>query len=138
VVNGNRLNGFPIQTVIRSPGRSHGANEKGFGFFIELDETAMMTPAQYDRLERLARLLCEAAGRDLRKSRQQTKKLKRWVVAQQECDAAEQAMKERPQDSDKKNYYSGQEKSSIKRARISNIKAKMHDVAIVHDVVFAF
>ncbi len=62
----------------------------------------MMTPAQYDRLERLARLLCEATARDARKSREQTKKLKRWVAAQKECDVAEEAVKERPEDSDRK------------------------------------
>ena len=58
----------------------------------------MMTPEQYDRLERLARLLCEAAGRDLRKSRQQTKKLKIYVAAQQAWDVAEQAVEELPED----------------------------------------
>ena len=58
----------------------------------------MMTPAQYDRLERLARLLCEATARDLRTSRQQTKKLKRWVTAQHECYAAEKAVEELPED----------------------------------------
>ncbi len=58
----------------------------------------MMTPAQYDRLERLARLLCDATARDLRKSRQQTKKLKLWVAAQQECYSAEQAVEALPED----------------------------------------
>jgi hypothetical protein len=62
----------------------------------------MMTPAQYDRLERIARLLCEATAQDLSKSREQTKKLKRWVAAQKECDAAEQALKDMPEDSEKK------------------------------------
>jgi hypothetical protein len=42
------------------------------------------------------------AAQDLRKSRQQTKKLERWVAAQKEFDAAEQAMKELPEDSDRK------------------------------------
>jgi hypothetical protein len=58
----------------------------------------MMTRGQYDRLEQLARLLCEAAGRDLRKGRQQTKKLKIYVAAQKDCDVAEQAVEELPED----------------------------------------
>jgi hypothetical protein len=62
----------------------------------------MMTAAQYDRLERMARLLCEAAGRDLRRSREQTKKMKRWLAARKECDAAEQAVEESPEDSEKR------------------------------------
>jgi hypothetical protein len=62
----------------------------------------MMTLAQYDRLERMARLLCEALERDVRKGRQQTKKLKRWVAAGKECEAAEEAMQESPDDSEKK------------------------------------
>jgi ubiquinone biosynthesis protein UbiJ len=62
------------------------------------NKPAMMTPAQYDRLERLTRLLGEACAQDVRKSRQQTKKLKRWVAARQECDAAEQAAEELPED----------------------------------------
>ncbi len=60
------------------------------------------TPAQYDRLERLARLLCEATARDARKSCEQTKKLKRWAAARKQCEAAEQAVEERPEDSDRK------------------------------------
>ena len=62
----------------------------------------MMTSAQLDRLERTARLLYEALGRDLRKGRQQTKKLKRWVAAGKECEAAEKALQESPDDSEKK------------------------------------
>jgi hypothetical protein len=62
----------------------------------------MMTPAQYDRLERRARLLVEALDRDLRRSRQQTKKLKRWVSARKECDAAEQAVEQQPEDPERK------------------------------------
>jgi len=58
----------------------------------------MMTPAQYDRLERMARLLYEAAVRDSRKSRQQTRKLKLYVEARNQCDAAEEAAAELPED----------------------------------------
>jgi hypothetical protein len=58
-----------------------------------------MTPEQrYDRLERIARLLYEAARRSNLESRQQTKKLKLYVEAQNQCEAAKRAVEELPED----------------------------------------
>lgn len=60
-----------------------------------------MTPEQrYDRLERIALLMCEAASRSLRESRKQTAKLKIYVAALQEHDAAELAAGQRSEDSE--------------------------------------
>lgn len=62
-----------------------------------------MTPEQrYDRWERIARLLYEAAMRSTRESRRRTKKLKLYVDARRRCEAAERAIEELPEDSDGK------------------------------------
>ncbi len=53
---------------------------------------------RYDRLERIARLMCQASSRSLRESRKQTAKLKAYVVALEEHDAATVVALERPQD----------------------------------------
>jgi hypothetical protein len=60
-----------------------------------------MTPEQrYDRWERIARLLYEAAMRSTRESRKQTKKLGVYMNAQRDYEAAAFALEERPGDSD--------------------------------------
>ena len=62
-----------------------------------------MTPEQrYDRWERIARLCYKAAVRSNRESRQQTKKLKLYVDAQRQGEAAKRAVEELPEDSDRK------------------------------------
>ncbi len=62
-----------------------------------------MTPEQrYDRWERIAHLLYEAAMRSTRESRQRTKKLKLYGDARRQCEAAERAVEELPEDSDRK------------------------------------
>jgi hypothetical protein len=62
-----------------------------------------MTPEQrLDRLERIARLLYEEATRASRASRKQTKKLKSYIDAQREHEAAKIASEERPEDSETK------------------------------------
>jgi hypothetical protein len=54
-----------------------------------------MTPEQkLDRLERHARLLYEAVLRDLRESRKQTAKLKVYLTALSERDAAKLAARD--------------------------------------------
>jgi len=59
-----------------------------------------MTPEQrYDRLERIARLMCEATLRANRESRKQNAKLKFLIDAHQEYDAAMLAVAEKPEDS---------------------------------------
>ena len=61
-----------------------------------------MTPEQrYDRLERIARLICEASSRSLRESRRETAKLKVYVAALKEHDAAELAARETPEDAER-------------------------------------
>ena len=60
-----------------------------------------MTPEQrYDRLERMARLLYEAATNSVRQSRSETKKLKAYVEAQKNYESIALADKARPGDSD--------------------------------------
>jgi hypothetical protein len=61
----------------------------------------LLTPEQrYDRWERIARLLYEAAMRSTRESRKQTKKLGLYLDAQRDYEAAALALQERPEDSD--------------------------------------
>jgi len=61
-----------------------------------------MTPEQrYDRLERIARLMCEATLRANRESRKQTDKLKFLIYAHREHDAAMLAVAEKPEDSER-------------------------------------
>ena len=62
-----------------------------------------MTPEQrYDRWERIAHLLYEAAMRSTRESRRQTNKLKLYVDARRRYEAAERALEELPEDSDRR------------------------------------
>jgi len=62
----------------------------------------MTLEQKYDRWERIARLVYEDAIRTSRASRKQTKKLKFYVDAVREYEAAKMASEERPEDSDTK------------------------------------
>lgn len=55
----------------------------------------MTIEQRYDRLERMARLLYEAATRSARQSRRQTKKLKAYLEAQKAYEAIALAEKAR-------------------------------------------
>lgn len=57
---------------------------------------------RYDRWERIARRCCEAAVRESRESRQQTKKLRLYVDAEREWYAALHALEELPANSERK------------------------------------
>jgi hypothetical protein len=58
-----------------------------------------MTPEQtYDRLERTARLLCQASLVSLRESRQHTLKLEAYVTKLREYDAAKLAAAKMPEE----------------------------------------
>ena len=62
-----------------------------------------MTPEQrLDRWERIVRLCYEAAVREGRESRQQTKKLKLYLDADRQWYAAKRAVEELPEDLERK------------------------------------
>ena len=58
----------------------------------------MLTDLQMDRVERMARLLLEEARRDSVRRRQEFKKFKLWEKAIRECWAAEEAVRQHPDD----------------------------------------